>query len=60
VWKADGTIDVIDYKFGEEKKSYSKQVKRYVELLEKAGFERVHGYLWYPLNDSANNIQKVI
>ncbi|MCM1092799.1 MAG: UvrD-helicase domain-containing protein [Lachnospiraceae bacterium] len=51
VWTAEGTIDVVDFKFGEEEpKKYLTQVKRYMAYLSKAfPDERVRGYLWYPL-----------
>lgn len=48
VWRADGHVDVVDYKFGEEKpKLYGKQVRAYMEALRAAGCEDVRGYLWY-------------
>ncbi len=51
VWRGDGTIDVIDYKFGEEEpKKYIYQVRGYVENLKKMyPGTTVNGYLWYPL-----------
>ena len=48
VWTADGTVDVIDYKFGKEHKAqYEKQVKNYMNLLLGMGYENVRGFLWY-------------
>ena len=39
---------VVDYKFGEEhSRQYSKQVERYMALLQKMGYTRTEGYLWY-------------
>ncbi|WP_186758511.1 UvrD-helicase domain-containing protein [Echinicola salinicaeni] len=38
---------VVDFKTGEEKKQYSKQVKGYIELLGDLGHEMVKGYLCY-------------
>lgn len=49
VWLPDGRICVIDYKFGAEKKSYSHQVRRYMDILTQMGYNNVSGYLWYPL-----------
>lgn len=43
----DGSLTVIDYKFGEEHAKYHKQVTHYISLLEKIGYNRVSGYLWY-------------
>lgn len=48
VWTANGYIDVIDYKFGnEEKEDYNEQVKRYMKHLTDAGYQHVRGFLWY-------------
>lgn len=51
VWRGDGIIDVIDFKFGEEEpKKYFKQVAGYVAALQRMWpGEKVRGYLWYPL-----------
>lgn len=50
VWTDDGTIEVIDYKFGAERhEKYSRQVKRYAAFLQKIYPDAdVKGYLWYP------------
>ncbi len=41
-------IIVIDFKFGNIiKKSYDKQVNRYVNLIQEMGHQKVKGYLWY-------------
>lgn len=46
----DGRTIVIDYKFGEiHKASYKKQVQEYLDILAEIGFEKIEGYLWYPL-----------
>lgn len=51
VWRGDGIIDVIDYKFGEEEpRKYIYQVRGYVNNLRKMyPGVTVNGYLWYPL-----------
>ena len=40
---------VIDYKFGNKiDKSYTKQVKEYIKLLEEMKrYTRIEGYVWY-------------
>lgn len=38
---------VIDYKTGQPKQRHGEQVKNYVELLRRMGYEQVSGYLWY-------------
>lgn len=51
VWTESGTIDIIDFKFGEEEpKKYFYQVRRYMKHLSSMfpGIP-VNGYLWYPL-----------
>ena len=47
VCKADGSVEVIDYKFGAQKDSYIRQVQRYMQLYRKMGYKKVDGYLWY-------------
>lgn len=38
---------VVDFKFGRKNEEYNKQVKEYIRLLQKMGYENVNGYLWY-------------
>lgn len=45
----DGTLTVIDYKFGEHSDQYPEQVRRYMNALRAAGHRCVKGFLWYPL-----------
>lgn len=41
-------VIVIDYKFGElQQEKYALQVKRYMDLLRKMGYQNIEGYLWY-------------
>ena len=47
----DGSISVIDYKFGAEHGSYLRQVRRYMALYRAMGYASVHGYLWYVPED---------
>jgi ATP-dependent exoDNAse (exonuclease V) beta subunit len=50
VWLADGTIAVIDYKFGAHNlAAYREQVRDYVSLLADAGHKGAQGFLWFPL-----------
>jgi ATP-dependent exoDNAse (exonuclease V) beta subunit (contains helicase and exonuclease domains) len=47
ILKVDSAI-IIDYKFGmTERKSYIKQVRRYMSEISKMGYSNVEGYLWY-------------
>ena len=44
----DGEAVVLDFKFGKHNHTkYSEQVKQYMLLLQKMGYSRVTGYLWY-------------
>jgi len=50
VWLADGSVVVIDYKFGKHNRvAYREQVRDYMNLLEAAGYSEVKGCLWFPL-----------
>lgn len=47
----DGSVEIVDYKFGhrtaESDRRYRRQVENYVRLMKQAGYERVIGWLWY-------------
>lgn len=48
VWTRNGTVDVIDYKFGVERPAaYARQVSRYMKILLSMGYGPVRGYIWY-------------
>ncbi|MGN0237762.1 MAG: UvrD-helicase domain-containing protein [Lepagella sp.] len=53
VFYPDGSVDVVDYKFGKVDTSgkYRRQVANYVRLLGKSGYTTVRGYLWYVKED---------
>lgn len=40
-------VIVIDYKFGEHRKSYERQVAGYADMWRRMGYEEVSAYLWY-------------
>ena len=46
VLKPDG-VDIIDYKFGVERRRYTGQVSGYMSLYRRMGYSNVRGYLWY-------------
>ena len=48
VWMPDGTVHVIDYKFGAEDPRYYAQVRNYMWILRKSGHKNVRGFLFYP------------
>lgn len=43
----DGSVEVVDYKFGGARRSHIRQVREYMSLLERMGYAEVRGYLWY-------------
>lgn len=43
----ENQVVVVDFKFGKENPKYNKQVKGYMQLLSKMGYENITGYLWY-------------
>ena len=47
VLKEDGSVEIIDYKFAEEKRAYIRQVRRYAELYRAMGYKKVSAWLWY-------------
>lgn len=47
VLKEDGSVDIVDYKFGAENDKYLKQVAFYVSLYRRMGYKTVRGYIWY-------------
>jgi ATP-dependent exoDNAse (exonuclease V) beta subunit len=50
VWLPDGTVAVVDYKFGaHNSRKYFEQVRDYMSLLQQSGQTNVKGYLWFPL-----------
>ena len=53
VWCADGSIHVVDYKFGnEEPPKYIRQVQRYMSLINSIYPDTpIKGWLWWPLQD---------
>lgn len=53
---ADGSVTVIDYKFGEQRRKYVSQVRRYMSLYRRMGFPSVKGYLWYVDQDIVQEV----
>lgn len=48
VWTADGHVDVIDYKSGDERRgAHIRQVLFYMGQLRRLGYRKVRGYIWY-------------
>lgn len=51
VVESNGKTIVVDYKFGEPKPSYSRQVGSYCKLYRQLGRTDVRGYIWYVPED---------
>ena len=47
---------VIDYKFGEPRRHYGRQVARYVDLYRRMGCTPVRGFLWYVETDTVVSV----
>lgn len=43
----DGSVEIIDYKFGDNQPKYTTQVRNYISLMKQAGYANVRGYLWF-------------
>lgn len=57
---SDGTVEIIDYKFGERNdERYSRQVREYVDLYRSMGFDNVKGYVWYVLDPTEKAVLHV-
>jgi len=44
----DKTI-IIDFKFGKENPSHTRQVREYMDILMSMGYKNCEAYIWYPL-----------
>lgn len=52
----DGSIEVVDYKFGQHFSRYERQVREYVRLYKMLGYQDVRGYLWYVREDKVMKV----
>lgn len=57
VFTPDGGVVVIDYKFGAERSSYLRQVRRYMDLWRAMGYPTVRGYVWYVPKDKVVEVR---
>jgi hypothetical protein len=55
----DGSVDIVDYKFGAPEAGYRRQVERYKALYRKMGYAPVRGYLWYFQEKAGGEIVEV-
>lgn len=38
---------IVDFKFGNPKPEYNRQVREYITLVSQMGYKDVKGYLWF-------------
>ena len=43
----DGAVVIVDYKFGNHKQQYIRQVRKYMDIWRRMGYGNVSGFLWY-------------
>lgn len=51
----DGQAIIVDFKFGREREEYLHQVREYMDLLRKMGYNQVYGHIWYVYSNSITN-----
>lgn len=44
---SDGRVMIVDYKFGEHRRSYERQLSRYSDIWRRMGYDAVSAYIWY-------------
>ncbi len=54
---AEGKVIVIDYKFGEHRRAYERQLKGYSEMWRRMGYRDVSAFLWYVHTDEVMEIR---
>ena len=58
VWTSQGTVDVVDYKFGKaDNDKYFKQVQGYMNALREMGEKNVRGFVWYVLDGDIQEVK---
>ena len=55
----NGSVDIVDYKFGSPEPGYRRQVERYKALYRQMGNAPVRGYLWYFQEKAGGEIVEV-
>ena len=56
--RSNGSVDIVDYKFGQVEEKYSRQLGRYAKLFRQMGYSPVTTYIWYIREDSVDEIVK--
>ena len=55
----DGSVEIIDYKFGAPSPAYPAQVRRYMDLFRAMGYAKVSGYLWFVRETEEDEILEI-
>ena len=48
---AGDSVIIVDYKFGEPRRSHERQVARYADICRRMGYREVSAFLWYVFTD---------
>ncbi len=51
----DGRAIIVDFKFGREHEEHLHQVREYMDLIRKMGYNQVEGHIWYVYNNKITN-----
>lgn len=52
----DGSVEIVDFKFGKDVGKNHDQVRKYMRFALEAGYTDVKGYLWYPLKNKVDSV----
>ncbi len=47
ILRSDGSVDIVDYKFGRVQEKYQRQLGRYARLFKEMGHSPVRTFIWY-------------
>ena len=56
----DGSVTVIDYKFGEKEASHRRQIMHYADMWRRRGCSDVRAYLWYVTAGEVEDVRIVL
>ena len=51
-------VVVVDFKFGNRREAYNRQVGEYMDLLAGMGYRNIRGYLWYVFKNELEEVNK--
>ena len=56
----DGSVTVVDYKFGAEEPAHARQVGEYAALYRQMGYGSVRAFLWYIRDGSPDLVREIL